>query len=92
MARREVFGFDLGSAAGAIDLDDSDPLRIGREIEIASDQWRMNFRGIAVVEQAASLIVLARRANDMPAAIAQPNLVLEVQIEVFSDANSALMI
>ena len=88
MARRQIFGFDLRAASGAIKFDDAHPERVGRETERAGHYGWMDFARIAVVEEAALLIIFAGRAELAVAAIAEPLLVVEFKIEIFGDTDS----
>ena len=64
MAWREIFGFDLGAAAGAIKFHDADPERVGGETERAGDYWWMDFARVAIVDEAAFFIIFAGGAED----------------------------
>ncbi len=88
MAWREIFGFYLGAAAGAIKFHDADPEWVGSETERAGDYWWMNFAGVAIVDEAAFFIIFAGGAEIAIAAIAEPFFLVDVDVEIFGDANS----
>ena len=66
MAGREIFGFDLGGAVGAVVFENPAPLRIrgeGEAVAFRVEHWPMDFAGIAIVNQQSALVVLARGAQ-----------------------------
>src|SRR5580704_3246271 len=88
MAGRKIFGFDLRAAAGTVELDDADPERVGGKIECAGDEGRMNFARVAIVDQAAFFVIFAGGAQGAVAAVAGPLFGVEVQVEIFGDAQA----
>src|SRR5580692_2971666 len=80
MAGREVFGFDLGAAAGAVEFHDADPERVGGEIECAGDEGRMDFARVALVDQATFFVIFAGGAERAIASVAGPLVVVEIEV------------
>src|SRR6185437_9314403 len=74
MTRRQVLGLDLGEAPGAVEFDDPDPVRVGRECVLALDHGLVDLPRIAVVDLTGVLVVLARGAEVVPAHMAMPAL------------------
>src|SRR5882762_9921630 len=91
MAWRQIFRLDLRSATGTIDFHNPHPERVRRKIEFGGNQRRMNFPRIAIIEQAAFFVVLPRRTNGVPAAVTQPALLLNIQVQIFRDPYAALL-
>ena len=71
---RQVLGLDLGEAARAVELDDPHPVRVGRERVLGVDQRLVDLARVALVDLAAVLVVLARRAEVVVADAAVPAL------------------
>src|ERR1700745_3022597 len=85
VARRQVLGLDLRSAARAVELQDPAPGRVRGEGELVaagSDQGAVGLAGIAIVDQRAFLVVAARRAEVVAAAPAAPPLGFQVDLEI----------
>jgi hypothetical protein len=85
MAGRQVLRLDEGAAAGAVELDDAAPLGVGSETVLAFDDRRVDLTRIAVSDQATLLVVLARAAEVVVAAVAGPALRLRIEVEVLGD-------
>src|SRR5277367_6354477 len=92
MAGWQVFRFDLRAAAGAVEFDNANPKRVRRKTERAGNEWRMNFARVAVVEKAAAFVVFARRADRVAAAIAEPLLAVEIEVQIFGDAEAVCLV
>src|ERR1700754_3760360 len=82
VSRREVLRLDLREAARAVELDDPHPVRVGRERVLRVDQRLMDLARVALVDLAAVLVVLARRAEIVRADTAGPALAVELEVEV----------
>src|SRR6267142_88516 len=91
MAWRQIFRLDLRPATGTINFHNPHPERVRRKIEFTGNQRRMNFPRIAIIEQAPFLVVLPRRTNCVPAAVTQPALLLNIQVQIFRDPYAALL-
>jgi hypothetical protein len=79
---RQILGLDQRDAAGAVELDDPAPLRVGRETVFALDDGRVDLARVALSDQAPALVVLARPPEVVTAAVAGPALRLGVEVEV----------
>src|SRR4051794_14376062 len=88
MPGRQVLGLDLGEAARTVELDDPHPVRVGRERVLRVDQRLVDLARIALIDLAAVLVVLARRAEVVAAYAAVPTLVVELEVEVLRDADA----
>src|SRR5271156_435721 len=86
--RRQVFGLHLSPATRAIELKDAHPIGIRREgVFPFHDAW-MDFGRVSFGDETAALVVLASRDQIMPAAVAVPLIVIEIEIEVLGKANA----
>src|ERR1700730_8268866 len=91
MSGREIFGFDLCAATWTVEFNDANPVRIGREVKVPGNNGWVDLPRIAIVEQAAFLVGLARSPNDIGATIAQPSFAVEVEIEILRDPDASLL-
>src|SRR6185437_6380987 len=80
-----VLGLDLAPAARAVELDDADPLAIGREGVLALDDRRVDLARVPLGNQQAALVVTAGRAEVTPAVVAVPALGGQVNVDVLAD-------
>jgi len=62
----------------------------GRETEITLDDREMHLSWVSIVQQATSLVVLSRRAQNAVAAIAKPPLPIQIQIEILGNPNALI--
>jgi len=90
VAGRQVLGFNLGATSGTVEFDDPHPQWIGRETEITLDDREMHLSWVSIVQQATSLVVLSRRAQNAVAAIAKPLLPIQIEIEILSNPNAPI--
>src|SRR5215210_801863 len=80
--RRQVLRLDLGAAPGTVELDDAHPLGIRGEGVLALDEGLVDLARVALVDEAALLVVAAGRAEAVPAHVAVPALVREVEVQI----------
>src|SRR5262249_17029811 len=92
MTRRQIFGFDLGAATGAIELDHPHPQGIGSKGVLPVNDWRVDFAGITIIEQQSLLVVVTRRAQSLAAAVADPHFAVELEVEVFSNTDASITV
>ena len=82
---RQILRLDQRDAAGTVELHDPAPLWIGRETILALDDRRVYLARVALGDQTAALVVLARAPEVVTAAVAGPALRLGIEVEVLGD-------
>src|ERR1035437_9042453 len=91
MARRYVFGLDLGGAAGAVELEDAAVVRVRGEGELVTlriDDRLVNLARVAVVDERALLVVAVGIAKVVLTHPADPLLGVQVDEQVLGHRNS----
>src|SRR5277367_4731546 len=92
MTGRQILGIDLRATARTVELDDAHPQRIRGKTELAVDDRCVDFTRVAIVKQASFLVVLACRTKRMPAAIAHPLFLINLEIKVFSHPDASISV
>jgi hypothetical protein len=83
---RKIFILDEGAASRTINLDETNPFRIRREVEFCAGTYGLVYlTRVTIREDASQLVRFPCRPEIVAAAIAAPSLGLGINIEVFGD-------
>src|SRR5262249_54463381 len=84
----QALGLDLREAAGAVELDDPHPVRVGRERVLGVAQRLVDLARVALVDLARRLVAPARGAEGVIAVAAARALAVECEVEVLRDSDA----
>ncbi len=91
MPRWKVLGLHHGSTPWAVELDEPDPIRVKREVEVlVCANHRMHLLGVPICYQTTLFVGAIRRPKIGPAPVAYPSSRWQFDIEIFCDADPHL--